>query len=176
MSHALAGNTEIFSMDLRTREARQLTRNADIDVSPSYSPDGSRIVFQSDRSGSPQIYVMNEDGSNPKRISFGVGAYYAPVWSPRGDLIAFIKQTKGKFYIGVMRTDGSGERTLASGYHVDSPTWSANGRVLIFARQSIDGAEGDRVRLYSIDLTGYNEREIPTPSDASDPAWSPLIR
>ena len=175
MSHALAGNTEIYAMDLRTREAVRLTQNADIDVSPSYSPDGARIVFQSDRSGSPQLYIMDSDGGDSRRISFGVGSYYAPVWSPRGDLIAFIKQTKGRFYIGVMRLDGSNERLLASGYHVDTPTWSSNGRVLIFARQSIDGPQGDRVGLYSIDLTGYNERMIPTPGDASDPAWSPLI-
>jgi TolB protein len=176
MSQALDGNSEIYSLDLRTREKRQLTRHPAVDTSPSYSPDGSRIAFNSDRSGGQQLYVMNADGSGVQRISFGGGLYSTPVWSPRGDLIAFTKTQGGRFYIGVMRPDGSGERLLAEGYLVESPTWVPNGRVLMFHRQipSKDGTK-DRYRLFSIDLTGYNEREIVTPADGSDPAWSPLI-
>jgi TolB protein len=176
MSQALDGNSEIFSLDLRTREKKQLTRHPAVDTSPSYSPDGSKIVFNSDRSGSQQLYVMNADGSGVQRISFGGGRYSTPVWSPRGDLIAFTKSQGGKFYIGVMRSDGSGERLLADGYLVESPTWAPNGRVIMFGRQipSKDGTK-DRYRLFSVDLTGYNEREVVTPADASDPAWSPLI-
>ncbi|RCK48611.1 translocation protein TolB [Thalassospira profundimaris] len=176
MSQALDGNSEIYSLDLRTREKRQLTRHPAVDTSPSYSPDGSRIVFNSDRSGAQQLYVMNADGSGVQRISFGGGLYSTPVWSPRGDLIAFTKTQGGQFYIGVMRPDGSGERLLANGYLVEAPTWAPNGRVLMFDRQipSKDGTK-DRYRLFSIDLTGYNEREIVTPADGSDPAWSPLI-
>ncbi len=69
----------------------------------SYSPDGSQIVFTSDRGGRPQLYVMGADGSNPRRISMGDGSYSTPVWSPRGDLIAFTKQSQGQFSIGVMK-------------------------------------------------------------------------
>ena len=121
---------------------------------------------------------MDADGSRVRRISHGKGRYATPVWSPRGDLIAFTKFTGGRFYIGVMRTDGSGERLLAEDFLVESPTWAPNGRVLMFYRQEPtkkDGSGGVS-RLYSIDLTGDNEREIITPVDASDPAWSPLIR
>jgi TolB protein len=116
---------------------------------------------------------MDADGGNVRRISHGEGRYFTPVWSPRGDLIAFTKLSGGKFYIGVMYPDGGGERLLAEGYRVEGPTWAPNGRVLMYFRKdSGDGAAG-RSRLYSIDLTGRNEREIPTPGDASDPAWSP---
>ncbi len=98
------------------------------------------------------------------------------MWSPRGDLIAFTKIAKGKFYIGVMRPDGSGERLLSESFLDEGPTWSPNGRVLMFFRQQpMAGGRGGGVRLYSIDLTGSNERQIVTPTDASDPAWSPLI-
>ncbi|HEC90976.1 MAG TPA: Tol-Pal system protein TolB, partial [Alphaproteobacteria bacterium] len=148
-----------------------------IDTSPSYSPDGKYIVFNSDRGGTQQIYVMNADGRKVHRISYGKGRYATPVWSPRGDLIAFTKMSGGRFYIGVMRTDGSGERLLAEDFLVEAPTWAPNGRVLMFFRQGRtrkDGS-GGHSRLYSIDLTGFNEREIVTPMDASDPAWSPLI-
>lgn len=176
MSLAENGNSDIHVMDLRTRRVRRLTKHPAIDTAPSFSPDGRQIVFESDRGGSQQLYVMNSDGGNQHRISFKSGGRYGtPVWSPRGDLIAFTKIQSGLFHIGVMRPDGSGERLLARGFLVESPTWSPNGRVLMFFKQdkSDDKGRGRNSRLYSIDLTGHNEREIITPVEASDPAWSP---
>jgi TolB protein len=166
------GNSNIFSMDLRSRTVTRLTNSASIDTSPSYSPDGSQVVFTSDRGGRAQIYAMGADGSGQKRISFGDGTYSTPVWSPRGDLIAFTKQSGGEFQIGVMRTDGSGERILSTSFQQEGPTWAPNGRVLMFFRQDA-GESGPR--LHSIDLTGRNEQAIPTANFASDPAWSPLL-
>jgi len=141
------------------------------------SPDGRQVVFNSDRGGSQQLYIMDADGRNVRRISFGKGRYATPVWSPRGDLIAFTKILENTFYIGVMRTDGSGERLLSQSFLDEGPTWAPNGRVLMFFRQTPADASGKgaSVRLHSIDLTGYNLREVVTPTDASDPAWSPLI-
>lgn len=176
MSMAEAGNSDIYTMDLRTRQVRRLTTSPAIDTSPSFAPDGSRLVFNSDRGGAQQLYVMNADGSDVRRISFGQGRYATPVWSPRGDLIAFTRMHQGTFYIGVMKPDGEGERMLASGFLVESPTWAPNGRVLSFYRTERATSQGQqRSRLYTIDLTGFNEREVITPLDASDPAWSPLI-
>lgn len=172
MSIARAGVTNIYDMDLRTRRLRQLTNSSAIDTSPSYSPDGSAIVFNSDRGGSQQLYVMNADGSGVKRISFGDGRYSTPVWSPRGDLIAFTKQKSGRFYIGVMRTDGSAERAITEGWLAEGPTWAPNGRVIMFSRK--DGGMS-RDQLYSIDVTGNNLRRVVTPTEASDPAWSPQL-
>jgi len=173
MSLQEGGNSAIYEMDLRTHQKRQLSPGTSIDTSPSYSPDGRQIVFETDRDRAQAIYVMNADGSNAHRISMGEGQYSTPVWSPRGDYIAFTKQLGGRFLIGVMRPDGTGERVLTEGYHNEGPTWAPNGRVLMFFRES-QGANGG-ARIYSIDLTGYNERVIPTPSFASDPAWSPLL-
>ena len=176
MSLATNGNSDIYTMDLRTREVVRLTRHPAIDTSPSYSPDGQLITFNSDRGGSQQIYVMDANGSNVKRISFGRGRYATPVWSPRGDLIAFTKILSGQFFIGVMRPDGGGERLLSEGFLVEGPTWAPNGRVMMFFRETRGvGNDGGSIKLYSIDLTGYNERQMVTPIDASDPAWSPLI-
>ena len=166
------GNSNIYTLDLRSRTTTRLTDSSAIDTSPSYSPDGTQIVFTSDRGGRAQIYVMNADGSNQRRISFGDGSYSTPVWSPRGDLVAFTKQSGGEFQIGVMRTDGSGERILSSGFSQEGPTWAPNGRVIMFFRQPA-GSAGPR--LFSIDLTGRNEQPIASPNFASDPAWSPLL-
>lgn len=176
MSMAKDGNSEIYTIDLRTRITKRLTNSSAIDTSPSYSPDGRQIVLNSDRGGSQQLYVMDADGTNVRRISHGEGRYFTPVWSPRGDLIAFTRISGGRFAIGVMRPDGSGERILSEGFHVEGPTWAPNGRVLMYFKKDTTGADGSggKSRLYSIDLTGYNQREIVTPLDASDPAWSPL--
>jgi len=165
------GSANIFTMDLRSRTTTRLTSTLAIDTAASYSPDGSRIVFESDRANRPQIYIMNADGSNPQRISSGDGSYSTPVWSPRGDYIAFTRQLQGQFSIGVMRPDGTGERLLTTGFHNEGPTWAPNGRVLMFFRQNPGGG----TRIHTVDISGRNERQLPTPNDASDPAWSPLL-
>jgi TolB protein len=164
-------------MDLENRIVERVTDHPSIDTSPSYSPDGKYICFNSDRSGYQQIYVMKSNGKNVKRISFGKGLYGTPVWSPRGDLIAFTKLHKGKFYIGVMRTDGTGERLLTENYYQEAPSWSPNGRVLIFYRETKTNSKGEgfSAKLWSIDLTGYNEKQVKTVTDASDPSWSSLL-
>lgn len=172
MTLDLGGNSEIFRMDLRSRATTRLTNNPGIDTSPSFSKEGDQIVFNSDRGGSRQLYTMNADGTNVQRISQGAGSYTTPVWSPRGDLIAFTKQVGGRFGIGVMRPDGSGERMLSDAYLDEGPTWSPNGRVIMFFREARPGAGP---KLWSVDLTGQNLRQVTTPADASDPAWSPLL-
>jgi len=177
MSFAKKGNSDIYTMDLETRLVEKITEDSSIDTSPSFSPDGKYICFNSDRSGLQQIYTMKSDGTNVKRISFGNGIYGTPVWSPRGDLIAFTKMRAGKFYIGVMRTDGTGERLLTENYYQEAPSWSPNGRLLVFYRETKSGKDGSgfTAKLWSIDITGYNERELKTETDGSDPSWSSLL-
>jgi TolB protein len=178
LSRAINGASNIYVFDLRTHQASRLTDDDAIDTSPCYSPDGSQIVFNSDRGGSQQLYVMSASGGGAHRISFGSGKYGTPVWSPRGDLIAFTKIAGGSFYIGVMRPDGSGERLLTQGFLVEGPTWAPNGRVLMYFAQGPSDSRGygGSPHLQTIDLTGYNQRDVPTPGAASDPAWSPLLR
>lgn len=175
MSQAIGGNTDIYELDLRSNRKRRLTENAAIDTAPSYSPDGNQITFESDRGGTQQIYVMDIGSQTPKRITFGDGRYANPVWSPRGDLIAFTRMYKGKFYIGVIRPDGSGERLITTAYHVEGPSWSPNGRVLTYFKEQVTGGGNSRqANIYTVDITGFNERILKTLQGGSDPAWSPL--
>ncbi len=172
---SVGGNSDIHTYDLRTRVLTRLTRDPAIDVEPSMDPTGRQIVFTSDRTGGGQrhLYVMNADGSNLRRISQGSGRYGTPVWSPRGDLIAFTKQEAGRFSLGVMRPDGTQERILLDSFKIDRPTWSPNGRVLLYTTEF----QGETLRreIRSVDLTGANDRSIPSVGPASDPAWSPLL-
>jgi TolB protein len=176
MATSNGGGSDIIAVS--GGSSRRLTNSGSIDVSPCFSPDGSRIVFASDRGGDQQIYLMGANGGAAQRISFGSGRYGTPVWSPRGDLIAFTRYAgdTSNFSIGVMRPDGSGERALADGWLVEGPTFAPNGRVLMFWRETRGDSRGAgfSARLFSIDITGFNEQPVPTPTDATDPGWSPL--
>ena len=172
MSLSTGSSSTLYSMDLRSRSTTRLTDSAGIDTSPSYSPDGSKIVFESDRGGTQQIYVMGASGGGATRISFGDGRYSTPVWSPKGDFIAFTRQSKNGFGVGVMKPDGSGERILTEGFHNEGPTWAPNGLFLMFFR---DPGGGGGSKIYMTDVYGRQEFVVPTPSYASDPAWSPLL-
>ena len=171
------GAGSLVEMDLRSRQMRRFTQPAanasTVDTAASYAPDGRALVFESDREGNQQLYMLDIGrGGAVQRFSRGEGRYSTPVWSPRGDFIAFTKQAGGQFLIGVMRTDGTGERILSSGFHNEGPTWAPNGRVLMFFREGQGANAGPK--LFSVDLTGHNERPVPTPAFGSDPAWSPL--
>jgi TolB protein len=167
------GNSDIFRVAVGGGARTQLTNAPSIETAPSFSPDGSQMVFESDRTGGQQIYVMPAGGGEPQRISRGTGRYGTPVWSPRGDYIAFTKQEAGRFHIGVMRTNGSEERLLTASFLDEGPTWAPNGRVLMFTRETA-GADGAPA-VYSVDISGRNLQRVATPGMASDPSWSPRL-
>ena len=173
MSLTDRGNTDIYSIELATGRKSRLTSGPSIDTAPSYSPDGKQIVFESDRGGRQQIYVMSSAGGDATRISFGKGRYGTPVWSPRGDMIAFTKISQGRFHIVVMRIDGSNERLLTASFLDEGPTWSPNGRVIMFFRET-PGADG-APEILSVDVTGRNLKRVKTVYYGSDPAWSGLL-
>jgi TolB protein len=172
MSLQQGSNANLFVMDLRSKQTTRLTDTPAIDTSPCYSPDGRYICFESDRGGTQQIYVMPATGGAAQRISFGEGRHAGPVWSPRGDYIAFTGIIGSQFAIGVLKPDGSGERILTEGFHNEGPTWAPNGRVIMYFS---DKAGDAGPHLFTIDLTGRNLLQEPTPNFASDPAWSPLL-
>lgn len=181
VSIAKNGSTHIYEMNLSNKKTWPLTNGTSINTSPTYSPDGKHIVFNSDRNGRRQLFMMDRSGANVKLISFGGGTYAEPNWSG-SDHIAFTKISRDYgFTIGIMRADtnenSAFERILTSGFLVESPCWANNGRVIAFTKGS-KPRNNNNVglnRIYTVDFTGYNERIIPTPHDASDPDWSKLL-
>ena len=158
--------------------ATQLTDTAAIDTSPCYSPDGAQIVFNSDRGGSQQLYVMNADGSNIQRISFGSGTlWHAGVVAARRSDRLHQDRRRTILY----RRDAPrrlGRAPVDQGFLVEGPTWAPNGRVLMYFRQTPatdrNGRGGSPASSIPIDLTGYNEREIVTPRRRLGPGLVPL--
>lgn len=164
------GNSNLFSIDRETNNLKRLTFTNSIDAVSSFSPDGSKLVFSSDRTGRQKLYIMNIDGTNLELISKNKGSYSTPSWSPSGAYIAFTKKTPAGFSIGIMRPDGSDERILTTSFHNERPCWAPNGRLLMFFKEVSPSVH----KLYSIDIGGHKEHLIPTPNGASDPDWNYL--
>ena len=134
------GGSDIVAVDWRSRSrSRRLTNSGSIDVSPCYSPDGTQIAFNSDRGGDQQLYVMDADGSDAKRISFGKGRYaHAGVVAARRPDRLYTRSA------ATTRTSPSASCTRTAsrrahpveGWDVEGPTFCPNGRVLMFWRET----------------------------------------
>ena len=151
--------------------AMQLTANPGWDAEPSWSPDGSKIAFTSDRDGNDEIYVMNADGSAPMRLTSDPAADYSPAWSPDGTRIAFVSNRgDGVPTIYVMNADGSNPVPLTNGR---DPAWSPDGRRIAFAGDRWWEPAGPRgIFVMNADGSGITRLTAPENSDAQ-PAWSP---
>ncbi len=149
---------------------RRLTSAWGIDVDPSWSPDGSRLVFVSDRMGSPQLFVMNASGGGERRLTSRGSYNVTPAWSPAGDRIAFSRIEQGHFEIYTIRPDGSDERRLTFGAgNKEHPRWSPDGRFLVFSSD-----QGGRKALYVMRSDGGGLRRLSGGGgNCIHPAWSP---
>lgn len=125
-----AGNTllneDIHAIDINGTNQHQLTDRPGVDGLPAWSPDGQHIAFTSDRDGEPEIYVMETDGANVRRVAPGQGGAH-PAWSPDGEYIAFVnEQERNNPDIFVMTADGVNIWRLTSGRAADwLPAWAA---------------------------------------------------
>jgi TolB protein len=150
------------------------TRFKGTTTSPAIGPDG-RIAFASSKDGgSMEIYVANGDGSNAKKLTSTRNAVnISPRWNPKtGREIAFISDRGGSPRIYVIGSDGSNERSLLSmGGHMDSPSWSPDGRFLAFAWDG-DGT----FNIYVADVASQQTLKVTREGRNENPTWSPDSR
>ena len=164
------GNPEIYTMDLKSKALNRLTTNSAIDTEPCWSPDGTSIVFTSSRGGSPQLYRMSSAGGKATRLTFD-GKYNADAdFSPDGRKLAMVHRESGHYRIAVLDLESGALRVLTDGQQDESPSFSPNGSIIIYAT-----GEGSREVLAAVSVDGrFRQRLSLQAGNVREPSWSPF--
>lgn len=141
-------NFDIYAMDINGDSIRQLTDTPTAEYAPEISPDGSQIVFTHEEDHRQSIWVMNADGSNPHRVSFGSYNDIDPSWSPTGTEISFTSNRAGANEVFVMNADGSNVRQVTTGISNGGRNdWSPDGKWITFY-----AGPGERKEIYIVPI------------------------
>jgi Tol biopolymer transport system component len=177
-SRLKGGNNEVFAMSPNGSGLVRLTRSAASDSNPTWSADGRRIAFESNRHADRRsyghhdsdVFVMNANGSGIREVTFSNRFDGDPAWS-RQNVIAFESERNGASDVYSIRPDGGGERRLTVSPAFDGdPAWSPNGRRIAFTSER-DG--GDR-ELYVMNADGTEQTRLTTSAGFDqNPSWSP---
>jgi TolB protein len=168
--------SDLFVVGLDGSPGRRITvARGTINVSPSFSPDGRRLAFTSSRSGHPEVYVMDADGTNAELLTpyvFGEQSYQSnPDWSPDGRLVAYQSQIAGRFQLKTINLRDRTTRQLTSEGQNEDPSWAPDGRHLVFASTRTGVRE-----LWVIDIETGRARQLTRGAGARLPAWSRRLR
>lgn len=173
LSMGHGAKTDLYLMNLKTRHLTRLTDFA-TNTSPRFSPDGQHLLFTSDRSGEPQIYQMNLQTRQTKRLTFQGFKNFSAVYTPDGQSIVFMYQGSsgdGAINIAKLNLSSGVMQVLTDGNLDKSPSIAPNGQMLIYA--NYDGTQGV---LAETSINGRIHLQLPaTQGSAQSPAWSPFL-
>jgi TolB protein len=157
---AFDNHDDVWTIDADGTDLTRLTHSPGPDFDPSWSPDGTQIAFRSERSGEPEIWVMNADGTGQRRLAAGL----SPAWSPDGSLIAF----SARAGLSVIRPDGTGLRVLPHTEGGEYPSWSPDGARIAFN----SNLTGDHV-MYIAQADGSKVVDLSRAGEGWQVDWSP---
>jgi Tol biopolymer transport system component len=168
------GDFEIYVSDLDGGGLTRLTDNPAEDISPAWSPDGTKLAFVSYRDGNPEIYVMNANGGGQTNLTNNPAPDLDPAWSPDGTKIAFTSTRGSTEDVYVMAADGSGgdPTKLTNNAEGDDsqPAWSPDGASIAFTSNRERNSE-----IYVMNADGSDQRNLTnTTASDSNPTWSPM--
>lgn len=160
--------SQIYLLDLLTGEAARFTRGGALDTEAVFSPDGQWLYFTSDRGGSPQIYRASLATGVATRVTFDGGYNVSPALSPDGRTLAFVHRRDGRFHIAVMDLNSRQMQVLTETVYDESPSFAANGRLLLYAT-----LVNDRGVLATVSVDGKVKQRLSQSGDLREPAWGP---
>lgn len=166
------GNSQIYSINADGSGAKRLTHTSYIDTEPSWSPDGKYILFTSDRGGSPQIYRMASYGGEAVRLTFDGSYNVSPRYSPDGKSFALIHGEGNRFRVAIQEIASGQMQVLTDTYSDESPTFAANGKMILYATKSLG-----RGVLSAVSSDGRVKQKLSAQvGDIREPAWGPLMK
>lgn len=166
------GLTQIYQVNANGTGLQRLTQTSGIDTEPQFSADGQYIYFLSDRSGGPQIYRMSAAGGDAKRVTFGGSYNITPRISPDGKTLAFISRREGKFQLYSLDLASGQEQRLSDTVKDESPSFSPNGRYIMYATES-----GRRGSLAVVSVDGRVKQKLTVQAgDIREPTWGPFMK
>ena len=172
MSLQEGGNSDLFVLDLRSKQKTQLTTAGDRHRAVLFAGRHAHLLRKRSRRLPADLRHELRTAGRPSASASARATTRRRCGRRAATSSPSPSSAGGNFAIGIMKPDGSGERILTEGFHNEGPTFAPNGRVLMFFR---DPGGNSGPSLYTVDITGRNEQRVQTPGFASDPAWSPLL-
>ncbi|MBS1170314.1 MAG: tolB [Burkholderiaceae bacterium] len=166
------GLTQVYVTNADGSGLRRLTNTYGIETEPRFSADGQSIYFTSDRSGGPQIYRMSVHGGHAERITFKGSYNISPRVSPDGKTLAYISRREGGFNLYALDLTNGQELRLSDEGRAESPSFSPNGKYLMYATGS-----GRRGALAVVSVDGRVKHRLTTRAgDIREPSWGPFMK